>query len=135
MCVPVIHPYGFLLLTVAPMSSNPHTAASSISMLSYDTPFPPMDVDSATHTYETPLDRRPRPAVTVSFGAASDIDDGVIVNHTRTGSHAEASVYEEPLVSVPQYDSILQVYNIVYSHYKVYLVLMSERDQRSVLKN
>ena len=76
-------------------------------MLSYDTPFPALNGDPATHTYETPLDR-PRPSVTISCGDITDSSDAaVIVNHTRSGSHAEASVYEEPLVSVPQYESIL----------------------------
>lgn len=72
--------------------------------LTYDTP----DGD-ATHTYETPLERRP--PVTISLdgtGSNGAIFSGpMIANHTRTGSHAAASVYEEPVLSVPQYDSIL----------------------------
>ena len=81
-----------------------------MAMISYDTPFPVSGsaAAAATHTYETPLDRPSRPFVTIS---CDDIVNGrdtqVIANHTRSGSNTEASLYEEPLVSVPQYDSIL----------------------------
>lgn len=72
--------------------------------LTYDIPN-----SDGTHTYETPMERRP--PITISFdgtGSNGAIFSGsVIANHTRTGSHAAASVYEEPVLSVPQYDSIL----------------------------
>ncbi|CAI8014457.1 hypothetical protein GBAR_LOCUS9031, partial [Geodia barretti] len=47
-------------------------------------------------------------------------DTQVIGNHTRSGSNTEASLYEEPLVSAPQYDSILGS-----QHQHVYDALMS----------
>ena len=80
-----------------------------MAMISYDTPFPASgSAAAATHTYETPLNRPSRPFVTIS---CDDIINGrdtqVIGNHTRSGSNTEASLYEEPLVSAPQYDSIL----------------------------
>ena len=71
-------------------------------MLSYGTPLPANgDTSPATHTYETPM----RPFVTISF-ERSQSNGSVIPNHSRSDSH-QASVYEEPLVSAPQYDSIL----------------------------
>ena len=79
-------------------------ATSTLPTLSYNTPFPASD--TATHTYETPLNRPTRPFVTISCDDIAN-GDSVIANHTRSGSNTEASVYEEPLVSVPQYDSIL----------------------------
>lgn len=82
----------------------PPSASMTLPSLSYDTQLP-QDNDMATHTYETPMNRL-RPSVTISLDHA-DSSESMIINHTRSGSHAEASVYEEPLVSVPQYDSIL----------------------------
>ena len=76
----------------------PPPAPTTLPMTPCDTPCP-LNGD-ASHTYETPL----RPSVTISCDGDEN-SDAVIVNHTRSSSNAEASVYEEPLVSV-QYDSI-----------------------------
>ena len=90
------------------LPSFPLADTSTLPMVSYDTPFPANGSTPGTHTYETPLNRPTRPFVTIS---CDDIVNGgdsrVIANHTRSGSNTEASLYEEPLVSVPQYDSIL----------------------------
>lgn len=92
---------------IPPSLLCPIIAPSSIPTLSYDTPLP--RDSAANHTYETPLERRPPVAISLDgTGSNGAIFSGsVIANHTRSGSHAEASVYEEPILSVPQYDSIL----------------------------
>ena len=79
-----------------------------MAMISYDTPIPANGSVAATHTYETPLNLPMRPFVTISCDDIVNREEAqVIANHTRSESNTEASLYEEPLVSVPQYDSIL----------------------------